>query len=345
MLLRLAFGVTFLGVLAAQEAQPAPRSADDILREFDRVSMPGMSDGNDAESARRFHAAIEAASRTKTDLALELLQAWPDHPRLPAVLGDRWALLANALHDQDAVIVETSMLLENQTLGRDLRIAATHARTHSLLLSTQATTAEKLRAVRELVAADPENELTGIALVDLVADHLADPAMMRPLLAAAETRWPNSNYVARPVRRWLALLDLVGKPFAAQVPAEALPAFDLATSTSARFTIVQAWMGWVPTAAGRPEIEALRALRDASGGDVALVGMYAEFRGQRGTPEDVPIDWPQIELPGGKGMHTPFGAPRLPVYFVLDADHKVLAVGGRATTLAGFVRGLRAAKR
>ncbi|MFO1076237.1 MAG: hypothetical protein U1E73_00760 [Planctomycetota bacterium] len=332
-MLRQALALVLMSALTAQESRPA----NEILREFERVAMPGMSEGSDPESVRRFHEAIVQGSRRKAALALELFESFPDHERVPELLGARWALLTNAVHENDAVIVETSLLLDEADLRPELRVAATHARTHAMLLSERATTAERLRAVRELVQVDRDSELTGIAIVDLVEDHLADPAMMRPLLAAAQDQWPDSGYVGRPAKRWLALLDLVGKPFRDQLPPETRAAFDLATGDPGRFTVVQVWLGWVATAAGEPEIATLRTLRDDGKGDIALVGLYPEFRGSRGEPVPVVIDWPQIGLPGKGAMQSPFGANRLPIYFVLDDQLRVVTVVGRSATVASFL--------
>ena len=44
--------LSLVSLLAAQDAEP--RTAREILRDFDRVSMPSFSSGNDPESLRRF---------------------------------------------------------------------------------------------------------------------------------------------------------------------------------------------------------------------------------------------------------------------------------------------------
>ena len=333
---------SLLAALLTQD--PAPRPAADILRDYDRVEMPSMSDGADPESVKRFRDAIDAGCRQKAELALELHRGHPEHARVPELLEVRWAGMTNALGEADAVVAETKAMLGRKDLRADVRTPAMHARARALLASDKAGNVERLKAVRELIAADPENEATGGCLLEFVEQHLGDPETMTPLLEIASERWAKSDHVGRPAKRWLRLLARLGLPFVELLAEEARAPFAAATAEPSKFTVVQLWMGWVrDDGSGKPdpELAALQALRKEHGESVRLIGLLNGDLAER-MPEvkKAGVDWPQLEAPDQEPMTSPLGVPRLPCYFVLDAKGNVVGVAGRAASAAARVRQL-----
>ena len=327
-------------------AQGEPRPAARILRDFDRVAMPSMSEGSDAESVRRFKAAIDAGCRRQGELAAELQRGHPAHPRLPEMLSMRWAGMTNALGQADAVAADVAALLRQESLRDDVKREARRARARALVVSPSFTNLERLDAVRELLDCEPEDEFAPVALLDLVEQHIVDPETQRSLLGIAMKRWPDSAYGGKPAKRWLGLIDRIGKSFAGELPAEQREWFAKQTEADVEFTVVQVWMGWVGKdgADGKDaEIEALKQLRADLGDHVRVLGLMAGQLDER-LPEAraAGVDWPQRECATTGEMQTPFDAPRIGFHFLLDRRLHVVGVAGRAATLRERIAQVRA---
>ncbi len=335
--MRVLLSVLVVVPVLAQEPRPQPRPAAEILRDYGRVAMPSHSGGADPESVARFQAAIADGCRRQADLAWELYRGHPDHARVPEVLGTRWAGLTNALGECDAVVAETRGMLATEGLRPDVALAARHALTHALMCSGKADNSERFAALRELLQADLRSELTGIRVMDFVQRHAGDPAVMRPLLTIAAEKWPDSGYVGRPAKRWLAVLAKVGEPFEAMLP-EDVRAPLAAARGEAPFTVVQVWGGWLRNGEQDPELATLRELR-AGGGGVAVVGLlHGNFDERLPVARKAGVDWPQLALPG----RMPFGINRSPLYFVLDGEGRIVGVTGTAAAATARLRQLQA---
>jgi len=327
-------------VLPAQGAEPRP--AVEILRDFDRVVVPSSSEGSDAASTRRFREEVAKACQRKADLALEMFAAYPDHERVSELLATRWAGITNAVRDPDAVAVETADLLATSNVHDDVKREAMRARAHALIESDTASNVQRIAAVRELVAVDPESESTGICLFDLAHARLGDPAQMKALLEQAAEQWPESVYVGRPAKNWLRVLENVGNPFLDAIPPDGRAAFEAETREPASFTVVQVWMGWLRGGADDPELAGLKALRHEFGESVRVVGLlYGDLDERLPAARAAGMDWPQLAAPRGRLTPTPGGVPSFPCYFVLDRDLVVVGVTGRAAAAAVRLRRLR----
>lgn len=329
--------LSFLLAAAVAVAQDTPRPAKEILRDFARVAMPSFSDGADAESVRRFRQAIDDGCRRKAELAAELQRSHPEHERLPELLAIRWAGMTNALGEADAVLTEVTPLLKSDALRDDLRREALRALARARIASAACTNLERLDAVTDLIElGDKDYAFAASCLLDLVEQHVVDPATQRMLLDLAVEQWPDKPYGGRPAKRWLQLIDRIGRPFADELPAAQRPWFVDHTRDAAEFTVVQVWTGWPHTGDGGkdPEIEALRALRRDFGARVRLLGLLNGDLAERlPAATEAGVDWPQIELPDPEPMACPFGAPRVGFYFVLDRDGRIAGIAGRAALL------------
>ncbi|MFY9341429.1 MAG: hypothetical protein WAT39_02990 [Planctomycetota bacterium] len=340
-------GLASLALVAAAHAQDAPRTAAQILRDFDRVAMPSFSDGSDSESVKRFKAAIEKGCRQKAEFAAELQRKHPDHERLPEVLSIRWAGMTNALGMADDVAKELATLLQADKLRADVKREAVQARARAMLVSKSFDNLARLDAV-SAVLEDREGDDGHAAslLLDFVEDHVVDPETQRTLLGIAIDRWPDDPYGGRPAKRWLALVDRIGKPFVEQLPAEHRAWFGETTTGDAEFTIVQVWMGWVNDRDGDgkdPELAALQQLRQDLGDRVRVLGLVdGKLEERRPAMQQAGVDWPQHEFTDQEPMRTPFGAPRVGFYFVLDQKLQVAGVVGRAASLRERIDQLRA---
>jgi len=316
---------------AMAQGEAPPRRAAAILRDFDRVAMPSFSDGNDAESARRFKQAIDDGCARQAELAAELQRAHPDHARLPAVLSIRWAGMTNARGLADEVANEVGALLQQEGLREDVREQALLARSRAMIVSARFTDLERLDAVRATLAIEGQDDRIANDFVDLVERHVVDPETQRTLLEAVVKRWPDNPYGGRTAKRWLHVLGMIGKPFGEQLPASLRQWFAAETKAACDFTVVHFWMGWVAVDDPDDDVPALQALRLGLGERVRLLGLINDDAADRlPAVRAAGVDWPQAELRDEKPMTTPFGAPRAGLCFVLDRNGNVVGITGRA---------------
>ncbi|MBL9077863.1 MAG: hypothetical protein JNL08_10185 [Planctomycetes bacterium] len=331
----------------AAHGQAAPRSAKTILRDFDRVAMPSMSDGSDPESVRRFRDAIDAGCTRKAELAAELQRCHPDHARLPAVLAIRWAGMTNALGKAAAVAQEVEALLQQQGLRDDVRTQAVLALARARLAVPTCTNEARLEAIEQAMALDggrDHADFTAACLVDFVEQHVADPTTQRALLETAVRHWPDNAYGGRPARRWLHVLGMLGTPFVDQLPAEKRDWFTVAAADAPEFTVVQVWTGWIANDGVDEQIEALLALRREFGTSVRLLGLLnGDLEDRLPAAQAAGVDWPQTDIRDPEPMTCPFGAPKSRLYFVLDRDLTIAGVVGHAAAVPARLHQLRSA--
>lgn len=325
-------------LLPAQE----PRPAKEILRDFDRVAMPSMSEGSDPESVQRFLRAIDAGCRRQGELAVELQRGHPQHRRLPALLATRWAGMTNALGEADATLTELEPLLRDDTLREDVRREALRALARARIASERCTNPERLDAVSDLFErGGKDSDFAASCLMDLVEERVADPESQRMLYELAVKRWPDNPYGGREAKRWLRLLERTGQPFVDQLPADLRSWFAEQTRDEVEYTVVQVWMGWVDADGdGKDrEIDALQTLRREFGPRVRLLGLVnGDLEAHRAAFVAAGIDWPQVHLPDPEPMACPFGAPRVGFCFVLDRHLRITGFVGSARLLDERIR-------
>ncbi|MBL8752887.1 MAG: hypothetical protein JNK15_06255 [Planctomycetes bacterium] len=321
-------------VLSAQDAL-APRPAKDILRDFDRVRMPSMSDGSDPESVRRFKAAIEDGCARQAAFALELQQGHPDHPRLPAVLDIRWAGMSNARGLADEVAKETAALLAKEGLRADVREMALLARARAVVASDDFTDLERIDAVRATIAIEGQDDRLAHGIIELVERHIADPATQQTLFEVVVDTWPKAKYGTRDAKALLRLHAAIGKPFVDLLPEANRAWFAEQTKVACEFTVVQLWMGWLDREGKDEDLTAMQAMREQYGDRLRLLGLVNGDLDER-MPElkQAGVDWPQVPIESPEPMRNPFGAPKCHLFFVLDRSLNIVGIVGRATLVA-----------
>lgn len=214
-----AFAV-FLGValvgLAAPAAAPVDRvdrPAAAIVRDFDAVQYPSMSDGSDAASIAKFERAIRAAAERQQALALELATDHRGHPRVAELMQQRWTLFTTVQKECDVVLRETAEWLARKP---DASLVAAAAAARALAAVTVAGLAfEQRRAlVAESLAAAPNEPTIGYVMLELARDHTADPAVQRELAATTRERFAGHEYVEHDLALVEQLGARVGQPLA-----------------------------------------------------------------------------------------------------------------------------------
>lgn len=327
--------VLSLTALAIAQDTLAKRPAKEILREFDSVRMPSMSDGADPESVRRFKKEIHDGCSKMAALALELHQSHPDHARVAALLDNRWSGLTHACDRADEVAKETAALLQQEGLRDDVKKQALLARARAMIASENFTDVERIDAVRATMVIKDEDDRLASSMIDLVERHIADPETQKMLFEIVVETWPDAKYGTRDAKALLRLHEAIGKPFAELLPEANRAWFAEQTKAASEFTVAQLWMGWLDRDGEDDDLKALKATRKKFGERVRLVGfLHGALEARMADAKRAGVDWPQAQIDSAEPMRNPFGAPKCELYFVLDRDLKIAGIVGRAA-LAG----------
>lgn len=182
-----------------------------IVREFDAVHYPGMSEGSDPESLAKFEQEIRAAAERQQALALELATDHPEHARVAELLRTRWTLFSTVQADGEMVLRETDAWLARQP---DAEIVKAAAATRALAAVTVPSFdfARRRAIVEAELARGAAETLVGDALMQLAFRFTADPALQQELATVARREFANDEYVADHLTMVEQLLARVGKP-------------------------------------------------------------------------------------------------------------------------------------
>jgi hypothetical protein len=297
------------------------RSAQEILREFDGIAFPGNSIGSTAEEFRK---KVERVARKKGELAIELYEGHPEHPRAGELLGARWTLAINSLQQPATVLAEAEAKLAIDDLRAGVRREALLARARALL-KTGAGAGECLLATEAFLEVDADDTAGGFLIMDLLYSRDIPPEVGKTLVGLVADEWPDDKWLKAYASGYAAQLAKIGKPLP-------LAFTDLLTGDevrsddgASRHTLCVYWSSKLPDdAAG---ITAAAAARD----DLRVLGVVT-FRMQGGADAVVEmlggagITWPHCydEARIGNPFETPYKTPRTPFYYLLDADGNVL---------------------
>jgi hypothetical protein len=217
----------------AQEAAAAAtqaRPAAEIVREWEEVSYPSMSEGSDPESIARFTKQIEEAAAKQEALALELLRSNPRHARVPELMTRRWTLLCTVSHDGRRVLEETGPYVGSPdatsprrarnakaAASGELRTAAAAARARAAL-ECDLSFAEQRALIEQALAAAPGEESPGFCLTELLKYRTADPAVQRELLERFEKELADREWAGDAIRKLRGLVDRIGREVTIEFP-------------------------------------------------------------------------------------------------------------------------------
>ena len=190
--------------------EPSPRAAAEILREFHRVEMPTMSDGNSPEAVARFRKAIDDGCRRKAQLALELYRGHPAHDQAASVLATRWAGMTNALGEGLKVLREIRGLLKSEKRD-DIRKEALFAAVRAALTVPEIDAASRRSLVDRAFKSHPDDSRCGHAYAELATDHTVDPEEMGRLADLVLKHWSEDAWCKAPARGVKKLLARIGK--------------------------------------------------------------------------------------------------------------------------------------
>lgn len=307
-------------------APPAARAAEAIVADLDATPLPGFFAGDDVEVVRR-------ALLRRAELARELLEADPNHPRVPDAIELRFGVRLNTEGDIAGVVRESEELLTT-SMPADVRELARVWRTCAAMKDPAETPASRLAHIDGMLVEFEHGERARLygqnLLVDFAWRETIDVAEQKRACARAiELGRDHGDLAAE--RELVRVLGLVGKPlelgaFTNVADGARVDFADLRTRRIVLFVMAP----YPPYE--RPEDDdyaELRALRDRIGPDaVSVVGLID----MPPTRDFARVPWPVRREPIDDAQRIQetlvweLGFRRNGVYVVLDADHVVLAV-------------------
>ncbi|MBK6942693.1 MAG: hypothetical protein IPH13_21150 [Planctomycetes bacterium] len=307
--------------------RPAARSAEAIVADLDATPLPGFFTGDDAEVVRR-------ALLRRAELARELFEAEPNHPRVPDAYELRLGVLLNTEGDVAGVVRETEALMETSSMPADVRELARVWRTCAAMKDPTETPASRLAHIDRMLVEFEHGARARLyaenLLVDFAWRETIDVAEQKRACARAiELGRDHGDLTAE--RELVRVLGLIGKPlelgeFTNVADGARVDFADIRTRRIVLFLMA----AYPPFE--RPEDDdfaTLRALRDRVGPDaVSVVGLID----MPPTRDFSKVPWPVRREPIDDPMRIEetlvweLGFRRNGVYVVLDADHVVLAV-------------------
>ncbi|MEQ8766446.1 MAG: redoxin domain-containing protein [Planctomycetota bacterium] len=191
----------------------ASRTAEDIVRELERIYFPQHSGGADPESIARFHEQVREASDQTQALALELFELAPEHEAVPKWMQSRWSLMVNVDHNGEGVLAETERALERYE-GKALGVIALYQQAYATIETDRFDRTAKLAAVSRFEEVAPGSESWARLLWMIAEEHSPSPEAKKAL---AERIVGSAPEKIIPRKRAQALLDAagrIGQPFA-----------------------------------------------------------------------------------------------------------------------------------
>lgn len=315
---------------------PSKRSAETIVREYERVSLPSFSDGSDPESVAKFKAEIAAGSHKKSALAWELYELDPDHAALPDMLWTRWCTTTNVDEEPVKTIEDASAFLERE-MRPALRREAIFAIAFAALEIDGLERRLKANWAQRAAKAAPRDERAAYCLLELAQLHTGDPAEVRRLAEQVKSMFAESSDAANEANSVLRRLERVGQPLAlAGDVVGGAGRVDVAEWRGKRVLVVL-WSGFSDSS-NRERAALLRLVAERP--DVPVVGVYVwkHEGGREGLAKELAeqgVTWPNLYPE--ETFETPWSGPwavsRVPLYYVLDEEGVVVALSHRVAPL------------
>jgi thiol-disulfide isomerase/thioredoxin len=326
-----------LGVVGwvAPAAPGADRPAEQILKELDAVKAPAPEAMKKPSQAalRRARAKQHEAWARRDALILELSKAAPDHPRLPALLAERWGRkdersrsLFREIDDvlartQDPKVKAEGLFIKARAKLRDGRPGAGGA--------------PDLALVEEFLKLAPK-DLRGATLLEIAIGRTQNAQAKAALEQRLARDYPDSAYAVS-LRGPRNSNESIGKPFDLEFTDAVTGSPISMQRLKGKVVVVDFWATWCPPCvAEMPKMKQLYARYRNRG--VEFIGVSLDQPPNEGGLEKLTafvqengIAWPQYYQ--GNGWNSAFssswGINSIPKVFVVDQEGKLFSVDAR----------------
>src|SRR5215217_6516847 len=187
-----------------QPALPAARDVEAIIAEFEAVKPPPYDAARQKEPGYRpkWLELMRESLLRKADLAKELYEKQPDHPKAAGMMVERWNVLGQ-YEGWGRMARETKQFLDAYP-DSPQKADALHLR--AAALAWEGRLEESLAAAEQFIALRPDDDERGAYLLETVAEKTTDPARWRELNGRIVETF-NGAVTGKP----LAMADLKGK--------------------------------------------------------------------------------------------------------------------------------------
>jgi hypothetical protein len=328
-----AFASCVVAALLAQDAairtdgeSGSARTAEAIVRDIEATPLPGFFSGTEAEVALR-------QLRRRAELARELFESDPAHPRVPDAYELRLGVRLNTEGDVTGVVRETEELLA-ASIPDDVREVARVWRACAAMKDPSETAASRMAHIDLILTEFPAGARARVyaqnLLVDFAWRDTIDLAQQKRACARAIELGRGHGELAAE-RELVRVLGRVGKPLElgefTNVADRAIVDFG---AVRTRRIVLHVMAAFPPYE--RPDDDdfaELRSLRERVGADALAVVGLIDMPPQRDFSR---VPWPvRLEpIDDVTRIQDTFvwglGLRRSGVFLVLDRDHVVLAV-------------------
>jgi hypothetical protein len=318
--------VMVMGSLLVQEGEAPPRTAEEIVREFEANPSPGFGMGEEFEALLRERLAKQC------ECAWELYRGYPRHPRLKELLFARWMNLLNFHEEPAQARAESEKVLAGNP-AEGVRALARFVRAQASLRDESVAVERARRAVEEFLAEkasfDERHGWRTVLLQELAQSRVADPAEQAPLLRRA-IALDEGEEVVLDAKRALAAVERVGEPLElAFDDALGNGRFDLAGERGHPVLVHVAWFVYGdPAKQFRALAAALPKLAQA-GVTVASTSAAPAEGSVREVAKTAGVTWwLEIREDDPRRSTSPLGLDP-PAFVVVDCDGKVAGVYSR----------------
>jgi thiol-disulfide isomerase/thioredoxin len=329
----------------AASAEEKPRSVELILRDLAATKFVPLDPTLRAdEGALRAHKKqLGATYRTRDALILELYRVSPAHPKIPALMSERWGRMG-AHWDEEGNVVrhETlddayrdidAVLANNPT--PELRIEALAQKAMHRIRETRSTGKVDFSALHELARIAPGDPQTE-RIVSLPFAARLDPAARAAIEDQILAEFPDARYAER-IRSERKRLAAVGKPFQLAFKDAVTGAPVSIQGLKGKVVVLDFWATWcAPCVAELPRMKELyRRFRDRG---VEFIGVSLDESEDEGGLEKLRafvakngVPWPQYYQGNGtdSSFSTSWGIHAIPWLFVIDREGRLYSADAR----------------
>jgi len=330
--------IAAIGALTLAAPSLAQRSAQEILTEYDQVTMP-TDDREKAEAPeylKEFYKQRTDAFNAQADLIAELFKSHPNHEQIPTLMPVRWRALLNS-GKADEITEETNAIIASGKYEAiNLDAAFWHAQT---IGRTSTKTNESVVASidRFIKLAPADDKRPGRLLMSAAARSIQDDPDLQLILYKRVLKDYPKDSSAKYAGGKIKQIEDLGKPFEL--------AFNEATSSETismkdlrgKVVVIDFWATWCgPCVAEMPHMKKLYTAYNEKG--VEFVGISLDQPENKDGLIDLlayvkenEVTWPQYYQGDGwaSEFSSSWGINSIPALFVVDQKGNLHSVKAR----------------
>ncbi len=322
-----------LGWLSTAPAR-ADRPAEEILKDLEAVKMPEIPAKRDQDSIRKYLAERQEALEKRGTLIFELYKAAPDNPRVPELLGERWASLPPVGPQAAEVTKEIDEVLA-KTDNPKLKVEGNFIKARNAIYGSRDNATAALPAIETFAKIAPDDPRVE-GLLYQVARGVEEPAKKAELEDRILKDYPKGRYAGM-IQGDRRKREAVGKPFELEFTDAIKETTVSMKGLKGKVVVVDFWATWCgPCVAEMPKMKELYAKYKDQG--VEFIGVSLDQPKEEGGLDKLKefvakneIGWPQYYQ--GAGWDSEFsgswGVSAIPCVFIVDAEGKLYSTEAR----------------